>query len=62
MAKRLSEALREELSDARLVLDTAGHNVQALLRDGDVEQSLANAIAMAEQGLAALKRVRDRLG
>ncbi len=61
MAKRLNESLREELSDARLVLDTAAHNVQALLRDGDVDQSLANAIAMTEQGLASLKRVRDRL-
>jgi hypothetical protein len=59
--RRLTSASREDLSDARLKLDTAAHNVQAALKnplDDEVREALANAAAMTEQALAALQRVR----
>ena len=55
----LSVAMREELGDCRLVLDSAAHNVRAALGGDEVVQSLDNAIVAAEQALVALKRIRS---
>jgi hypothetical protein len=64
--RRLSKAAIEELADARLVLETASHNLNALVRgklealgpDADVDQALANAHRQLEQVVATLARVR----
>jgi|GEM_PF-2965461 hypothetical protein len=52
---------REDLSDARLLLETAVHNIQACLRNPDPDEAhcaLEAALTMASQALAALQRVR----
>ena len=61
----LTAAQRDDLGDARLVLDSATHNTRVALaphsdRD-DARQALANAIEQAEQGLATLRRVAAAL-
>lgn len=51
---------REDLSDARLVLDTAVHNAQAALRNEDPEEAceaLQAAVSQTRQALVALERV-----
>lgn len=61
----LKAAAREDLSDARLLLETAAHNVQAALRNPDADEvrcALETALTMAAQALAALKRVHDQPG
>lgn len=60
---RLSAAAREDLSDARLMLETASHNLQAVLREqplaeADVAQALENAERQSRQAAAAIARVR----
>ncbi|MBA3848242.1 MAG: hypothetical protein H0X45_16550 [Planctomycetes bacterium] len=66
MTKRLTNAIKEDLSDARTLLDTAGHNVQAVLRSDQAEPAQADAVAsalsMTEQAIKALRRVHDKLG
>ncbi len=66
MPKRLTNAIKEDLSDARTLLDTAVHNVQTVLRSDSAEPAQADAVAsalgMTEQALKALRRVQDKLG
>ncbi len=64
-ATRLGATAREDLGDARLLLDTAAHNVAAALRQGDpleARAAIATALAMAGQAHAALERVAASLG
>jgi hypothetical protein len=61
---KLNASQREDLSDARLVLDTATHNVQAALLNPDPEESreaFEAALRQTEQALNALQRVNDSL-
>jgi hypothetical protein len=66
----LTKAALEDLSDARLLLETASHNLRALSRgkleelgpEADVDQALANAQAQIEQVLATVGRVRAARG
>ncbi len=57
----LTAAQREDLGDARLVLESAAHNARVacgpLIAADDAAQALANATAQAEQGLATLRRI-----
>ncbi len=66
MPKPLSNAIKEDLSDARTLLDTAAHNVQAVLRSDQADAAQADAVtsamSMAEQAVAALRRVQGKLG
>ena len=66
MPTPLSEAQRDDLGDARLVLESAAHNARVALAPlndpEDVRQALANAVAQAEQGVATLRRVMAELG
>jgi hypothetical protein len=65
-ARRLSAAQREALSDARLLLDTASHNLQAVVRAtapaGDLDQALANAHRQIQQVLAILEVMQVKRG
>jgi hypothetical protein len=62
----LTKAAIEDLGDARLMLETASHNLQALVRgklealgpDADVDQALANAEQQIQKVLATVARVR----
>jgi hypothetical protein len=66
----LTKAAIEDLGDARLVLDTASHNLNALARgklemlgpDADVDQAIENALRQVEQVVKTLKRVREARG
>jgi hypothetical protein len=63
--RKLTNACREDVGDARLKLDTAAHNLQAMLKnpqDDEVREALDNAVAMTTQALAALRRVQGHLG
>jgi hypothetical protein len=63
-AWRLDEAAREDLGDARLLLDTALHNAAAALRGSDPEEvrsAIAAALSMAGQAHTALARVAGGL-
>jgi hypothetical protein len=56
----LTNAAREQLSDARLLLESASHNCQAALKQtDDVDHAIANAEEMATQALAALRRLKE---
>jgi hypothetical protein len=59
----LTKAAREDLSDARLLLETASHNLQMLARGEaatpELDQALENAQRQLEQALAAVTRVRS---
>jgi hypothetical protein len=57
--RKLSKALLEELSDTRLLLETATHNVQCLIRQQGSDDALEAALRMAEQAVAALRRIRE---
>lgn len=59
--RKIPKALLEELSDARLLLDTAAHNVQGLIRGQGTNDAIAAALTMAEQAVSTLRRVRDNL-
>ena len=66
----LSQTVIAELADARLVLETASHNLQALVRGkldqlgggADVDQALENAHGQLSQVVATLARVRAQRG
>lgn len=63
--KPFSANARENLGDARLLLDSAAHNAQVAARNLDQSEALEalnSALTMAEQALVALKRVRDSQG
>jgi len=58
--KPLTNAAREQLSDARLLLESASHNCQAALKQTeDVDQAVATAVEMTTQALAALHRLKE---
>lgn len=54
-------AIREDLGDARLLLETAAHNLQAVLRAGtwgpESTQALSNLRTQLHQVLATLERL-----
>lgn len=59
--RRLTKTQREDLSDARLMLEAAAHNTSILAKvtgdlDDDQLQALRNAAGQAAQAAAALKR------
>lgn len=63
---RLSRDQREQVADARLLLEAAAHNAAILARhqgglDEDRLQALANAVAQAAQAAGTLKRVAVQL-
>jgi hypothetical protein len=58
--KPLNAAAREQLSDARLLLESASHNCQAALKaTEDIDQAIATAVEMTGQALKALQRLHD---
>lgn len=62
----LSAALREQVSDARLLLESAAHNAAIVARlKGELEpdhvQALINAAAQAAQAAGTLRRVQRTL-
>lgn len=65
-SKRLTVALREQISDARLLLDSASHNAAIVLKktddldESDV-QALVNAAAQAAQDAGTLRRIEKAL-
>jgi hypothetical protein len=62
--RHLPASAREQLSDTRLLLDTAAHNTQVALKNTDYHEALIAldiALAMTEQALAALRRTRAAL-
>ena len=59
---RLSKDQREQVGDARLMLEAAAHNAGILARhqgglDADQRQALENAAAQAAQAAGTLRRV-----
>ncbi len=63
---RLNKDLREQVGDARLLLEAAAYNAAILAKhqgvlDPDQRQALENAAAQAAQAAAALRRVVLRL-
>lgn len=59
---RLNVATREQLSDARLILESAAYNAAILVRhQGDLSdeqlQALRNSATQVAQAAAALKRI-----
>jgi hypothetical protein len=59
---KLSAAAKEELADAKLLFTAAAHNVQVLLHGDEALAALDAALAMGEQALSTLKRIRTKLG
>lgn len=60
--KPFSAKQKEDLSDARLVLDTAIHNLRAAVSNKDPGEAiiaLDTALTMLEQTISTLHRVRD---
>lgn len=63
---RLNAAQREQVSDARLLLESAAHNAAIIARlktdlGPDELQALANAASQAAQAAGALRRVQRGL-
>ncbi len=55
---------KEDLSDARLVLDTAIHNLRAAVTNSDPVEAviaLETALTMVEQTTSTLRRVRESI-
>ena len=62
--KRFNAKQREDLGDARLVLDTAMHNIRAAITNTDPAEALAaldTALTMIEQTTSTMRRVRDSM-
>jgi hypothetical protein len=60
--KRFNAKQREDLGDARLVLDTALHNLRAAITNPDPGEAiiaLETALTMIEQTTETLRRVRE---
>ena len=57
---------REDLGDARLVLETAVHNLRAaagtVIDPLEAVEALETALTMTEQTIVTLRRVRDAMG
>ena len=63
----LDADLREQVSDARLLLESAAHNAAIVAKvrgalEADEVQALTNAAAQAAQAAGALRRVQRLLG
>lgn len=59
---RLNQAQREDLSDARLLLDNAVHNLQATLRNPDPDEAkdaFQSAMTLTQQAITAMNRVAE---
>jgi len=63
--KKFSVKQREDLGDARLVLETAVHNLRAAtsqtIDPAEAIEALETALTMTEQTISTLRRVRDAL-
>jgi hypothetical protein len=57
--RRLTQAQREDLMDARTLLTTAIHNIEAAIRDSELGDALGSAVAMLDQALTTLKRLEQ---
>jgi len=59
--KKLSAKQREDLGDARLVLETAVHNLRAAssqtIDPAEAVEALQTALTMTEQTIATLRRI-----
>ena len=57
---------REDLGDARLVLETAVHNLRAasgtVIDPAEAVEALETALTMTEQTIVTLRRVRNAMG
>ena len=57
---------REDLGDARLVLETAVHNLRAasgiVIDPAEAVEALETALTMTEQTIITLRRVRNAMG
>lgn len=57
---------REDLGDARLVLETAVHNLRAasgiVIDPTEAVEALETALTMTEQTIVTLRRVRNAMG
>ena len=60
--KKFSAKQREDLGDARLVLETAVHNLRAAssqtIDPAEAVEALQTALTMTEQTIATLRRIR----
>lgn len=63
--RSFSTKQREDLGDARLILETAVHNLRAAtsltIDEAEAVEALETALTMAEQTISTLRRVRDAL-
>lgn len=63
--KRFSAKQREDLGDARLVLETAVHNLRAAssqtIDPAEAIEALQTALTMTEQTISTLRRVRQAM-
>ncbi len=63
--KKFNAKQREDLGDARLVLETAVHNLRAATSQGidpaEAIEALDTALTMTEQTIATLRRVREAM-
>ena len=63
--RSFSTKQREDLGDARLILETAVHNLRAAtsltIDAAEAVEALETALTMAEQTISTLRRVRDAL-
>jgi hypothetical protein len=61
MARKLSAKMKEDLADARVLLETAAHNIQVALRAEQGDEGIGAALTMADQAVSALRRVQEKL-
>ncbi len=62
--KRFNAKQREDLGDARLVLDTAMHYIRAAITNTDPTEALValeTALTMIKQTTSTLRRVRESM-
>jgi hypothetical protein len=62
--RKFNAKQREDLGDARLVLETAVHNLRAATANTDPAEALEaldSALTMAEQTISTLRRVRESM-
>lgn len=63
--KKFSAKQREDLGDARLVLETAVHNLRAAssqtIDPAEAIEALQTALTMTEQTISTLRRVREAM-
>lgn len=61
-ARKLGQKVSEELSDVRLLLETAAHNINVVIRQNGPDDALGTALELAEQATSALRRIKQALG